>query len=286
MAVFENFPYTNFHELNLDWIIREMKRLVAAWDEMSGQVTATAHTSAVPEVTVTGDLKEGMEFDFGLVPGATGAQGPEGPEGPAGEGIEIKDVLSSVSDLPATGDVGDVYEVLDGGVYHLYVWSETSQAFIDTGTLGSVSPSGSTPLMDGTASAGSATTYSRGDHVHPHDTSKWDVPVSGTDIKTINTASILGSGDISLQTPLTPGSDYQTPLSGTDFATVNGYNVWGAKTITCQEVLVNQTNIKSVNTNSLLGSGDLHLPTIYSGTGDPVAATGVNGDIYVKYSGE
>ena len=122
--------------------------------------------------------------------------------------------------------------------------------------------------------------------MHPHDTSKWDVPVSGTDIKTINTASILGSGDISLQTPLTPGSDYQTPLSGTDFATVNGYNVWGAKTITCQEVLVNQTNIKSVNSNSLLGSGNLQLPTIYSGTGDPVAATGVNGDIYVKYSGE
>lgn len=25
MAVFENFPYTNFHELNLDWIIKKVK---------------------------------------------------------------------------------------------------------------------------------------------------------------------------------------------------------------------------------------------------------------------
>ena len=284
MGAFENFPYTNFHELNLDWIIREMRRLVAAWDEMSGQVTATAHESLTPEVTVTGDIKEGMEFDFGLVRGATGSQGPEGPQGPAGEGIEIKDVLSSLSDLPATGDVGDVYEVLDGGVYHLYVWSESSQAFIDTGTLGSVSPSGSNPLMDGTASAGSATTYSRGDHVHPHDTSKWDVPVSGTDIKTINSTSLLGSGDINLQTPLTAGTDYQRPLSSGDFATVNGESVWGARTIQVQPMLVNTTNIKSVNGNNLLGSGNLQLPTIYYGSGDPASGTGQNGDIYVKYT--
>ena len=27
MPVFEEFPYTNFHELNLDWILKEMKEL-------------------------------------------------------------------------------------------------------------------------------------------------------------------------------------------------------------------------------------------------------------------
>ena len=35
-------------------------------------------------------------------------------------------------------------------------------------------PSSSAPVMDGTASAGSATAWSRGDHVHPTDTSKYD----------------------------------------------------------------------------------------------------------------
>lgn len=36
--------------------------------------------------------------------------------------------------------------------------------------------------------------------------------VSGTNIKTINSATILGAGDIQLQTPLTSGVDYQPPL--------------------------------------------------------------------------
>lgn len=56
----------------------------------------------------------------------------------------------------------------------------------------------SNPAMDGTASAGSGASYARGNHVHPHDTSKQDVLVSGTNIKTINGESLLGSGDITV----------------------------------------------------------------------------------------
>lgn len=33
MGVFNNFPYTNFHEMNLDWIIEEVKNTVTAWEE-------------------------------------------------------------------------------------------------------------------------------------------------------------------------------------------------------------------------------------------------------------
>ena len=33
MSLFENFPYTNFHELNLDWIIKKMKELDDKFDE-------------------------------------------------------------------------------------------------------------------------------------------------------------------------------------------------------------------------------------------------------------
>ena len=35
-------------------------------------------------------------------------------------------------------------------------------------------PSSSTPAMDGTGAAGTADTFARGDHVHPHDTTKQD----------------------------------------------------------------------------------------------------------------
>lgn len=53
-----------------------------------------------------------------------------------------------------------------------------------------------TPSMNGTASYGTGTTYARADHVHPTDTSRQATLVSGTNIKTINGNSILGSGDL------------------------------------------------------------------------------------------
>ena len=52
------------------------------------------------------------------------------------------------------------------------------------------------PLMDGTETCGSGTDYARWDHRHPTDTTRQEVLVSGTNIKTINGNSILGSGDL------------------------------------------------------------------------------------------
>lgn len=63
----------------------------------------------------------------------------------------------------------------------------------------SVDPSTATPLMDGTAAVGSSAKYAREDHVHPTDTSRQETLVSGTNIKTINGNSLLGSGDITIQ---------------------------------------------------------------------------------------
>ena len=34
MAIFENFPYTNVHELNLDWIIKTVKELGLKVDDL------------------------------------------------------------------------------------------------------------------------------------------------------------------------------------------------------------------------------------------------------------
>lgn len=53
-----------------------------------------------------------------------------------------------------------------------------------------------TPKMDGTAAVGSETAYAKGDHVHPTDTSRQATLVSGTNIKTIGSQSILGSGNL------------------------------------------------------------------------------------------
>ena len=81
--------------------------------------------------------------------------------------------------------------------------------------------------------------------------------VSGTDVKTVNSASILGSGDISLQTPL---------VSGTSLKTVNSTSLLGSGDVAVQPTLVSGVSLKTVNSASLLGSGDVAVqPTLISG---------------------
>lgn len=60
------------------------------------------------------------------------------------------------------------------------------------------SASSTTPAMDGTAAVGTSTNYARADHVHPTDTSRQATLVSGTNIKTVNNESLLGSGNINI----------------------------------------------------------------------------------------
>lgn len=68
----------------------------------------------------------------------------------------------------------------------------------DKGDSADIPYSSSTPFMDGVGSVGSANTVARGDHRHPSDTSRQEKLVSGTNIKTINGQSVLGSGDITI----------------------------------------------------------------------------------------
>ncbi len=121
----------------------------------------------------------------------------------------------------------------------------------------------------------------------------YQVPLkSGTNIKTINETTLLGSGNIQLQTPLTAGTDYQTPLTagtdyqtpleaGTDYQTpleagvdyqaplvsgksiktINSASLLGSGDIKLQVPLVSGTNIKTINSASLLGSGNIQLQT-------------------------
>src|SRR5215469_1715960 len=78
-------------------------------------------------------------------------------------------------------------------------------------------PSSAIPGMDGTGSAGVAVTYSRGDHVHPTDTSR--APL----------ASPAFTGSPTAPTPAT--ADNSTSLATTAFVKIQGYLV-GNQTIT------------------------------------------------------
>lgn len=96
---------------------------------------------------------------------------------------------------------------------------------------GGPEPSSTTPAMDGTAAVGTATTYARADHVHPTDTSRQATLVSGTNIKTINGTSLLGSGNITTPT-------YTLPTAST--STLGGVKVDGS-TITIADGVISSS---------------------------------------------
>jgi hypothetical protein len=96
--------------------------------------------------------------------------------------------------------------------------------------------------------------------------------VSGTNIKTINSTSLLGSGDISVApatginaTAIADGSVTSTEFQYINSLTSNAQTQIDSK----QATLVSGTNIKTINSTSLLGSGDIVI-----GGGSPSGVSG------------
>lgn len=82
---------------------------------------------------------------------------------------------------------------------------------------------------------------------------KQDTLVSGTNIKTINGTSVLGSGDLTVSSSATWGSITGTLSSQTDLSTALSSK---------QATLVSGTDIKTINSASILSSGNINLPQI------------------------
>ena len=72
--------------------------------------------------------------------------------------------------------------------------------------------------------------------------------VSATNIKTVNSTTLLGSGDLAVQPTL---------VSATNIKTINSTTLLGSGNVAVQATLVSATNIKTINGTTILGSGDL-----------------------------
>lgn len=160
----------------------------------------------VGEASVTQVQTSGTKIATVTIDGtATDLYAPEG--GGGGSTVTVTPILTSGTQT-ATIDV-------DGTTSTLYAPTPPTVPSAST----------TTPLMDGTAAVGTATTYARADHVHPTDTSRQASLVSGTNIKTVNGTSLLGSGNISTaELPTVTTSD-----NGKVLQVVNG--AWAAASL-------------------------------------------------------
>ena len=92
------------------------------------------------------------------------------------------------------------------------------------------------------------------------------------------------------------GSKQNTLVSGTNIKTINSTTLLGSGDLTVQPTLVSGTNIKTINSNSILGSGDLVItggvssvtattPVVATGTTTPVISLASNyGDTQNPYA--
>lgn len=89
------------------------------------------------------------------------------------------------------GDTGDYAYCAEDGYKYTYTdgaWTVTTETVPDQ----TVPKSETTPLMNGTASVGSETSYAAGDHVHPTDTTR----ASQTEVDTLSTQVSTNTADI------------------------------------------------------------------------------------------
>lgn len=187
-------PYSNFHELNLDWILAKMKELEQAVADI--QASATPSTS-VPLMDGIGSV--GMESNFARgdhvhptdTSRASASDLTNLDTREYNDYVQLQGDINTVdakiafsSEAPQMDDVaspGSSFYQARADHVHPTDTSRASQTQVDSlqarvdAFSGSANPSDTTPQMDGVGSAGTGGNYSRGDHVHPSDTSKLDV---------------------------------------------------------------------------------------------------------------
>lgn len=133
-------------------------------------------------------------------------------------------------------------------------------------------PAVQSPHMDGTVAVGTLTTYARADHVHPTDTSRQETLVSGTNIKTINGTSLLGSGNISITglvngiLAVSAGGTGQTGRSdGTITRNTTNCSTLGTSWISHNGVTCTVSFIDAKITNALANNGNVVVATLPEG---------------------
>ena len=72
MAVFENLPYTNFHELNADWVVSTVKDLAGQWEEYKDFFEDVKNSVSVEIAEQIDEILKGVYFYPSALPALIG----------------------------------------------------------------------------------------------------------------------------------------------------------------------------------------------------------------------
>lgn len=188
-------PWSNFHELNLDWLLEQVKQLREDVDNIAAGATPSSVTPLMDGVAAIGTDGSFARGDHVHPTDTSRAAQSDLTQEVTDRGNADLALASDIADVDAKIKFSSAAPIMDSSsassgfsdymarADHIHP-TDTSrasatdlavlQARVD-GFAGSALPSDLTPNMDGVGSAGSGGNYSRGDHVHPSDTSKMNV---------------------------------------------------------------------------------------------------------------
>ena len=187
-------PWSNFHELNLDWILEKIKKL----QEDVANITGSAMpSSSIPEMAGVGspgtednyargdhrhptDTSRAAQTDLAqeILDRGTADHALDLDIQAVDEKIKFSAAAPIMDSSSASAGFSDFLARAD----HVHPTdtsraSATELAILTTrvdNIVGAASPYDVMPLMDGAGSYGTVGAYSRGDHQHPSDSSKLD----------------------------------------------------------------------------------------------------------------
>ena len=128
------FPWTNLHELNLDWFLSKFKQFTDNFLQTTATAESVPYTDA-PSVTVTGgeldddtDIVDPFTFNFKIPAGQPGAQGAPGAPGVPGQ-----DGFSPIATVTKSGTVATITITDANGTTTTTISDgEVTQAQLDT----------------------------------------------------------------------------------------------------------------------------------------------------------
>lgn len=187
-------PWSNFHELNLDWLLQQVKKLREDVDGLIGGATPSDDTPEMDGAGAPGTSVSYARGDHQHPTDTSRAAASDLTQEITDRGNADLTLAREISDVDAKIKFSAAAPFMDSSsasagisdymarADHVHPTDTSRASALDVATLtarmdgfsGSANPSDATPQMDGVGSAGTGGNYSRGDHVHPSDTSKLD----------------------------------------------------------------------------------------------------------------